>query len=150
MSGMFGAAGESCLEDLFYGTDYHSHLGPKFGGLGYVRSDGTFLQKIREIDKDKQFRGVFQSDLDNFRTSLALSGREAQAGIGVISDHDSQPLKPTSRFGEFIIMGSGFLSNLSELAKALHERGRCHFLLTAPPLRLPGAVGSPVTPIATL
>lgn len=39
---------------------------------------------------------------------------------------------------------------LSELARALHERGRCHFLLTAPPLRLPGAVGSPVTPVATI
>jgi len=39
---------------------------------------------------------------------------------------------------------------LSELAKALHERGRCHFLLTAPPLRLPGAVGSPTTPVATI
>ena len=91
MGGLFGSVSkENCINDLFYGTDYHSHLGTKRGGLAVKNSKG-FSRTIHNIEND-YFRSKFESDLPD------LKGNK---GIGVISDYDSQPLIIGSHLGTF-------------------------------------------------
>ena len=118
MGGFFGVvSNSSCVADLFYGTDYHSHLGTKRGGMAVTDGGGHVLRKIHDIS-NTQFRSKFDSDLDN------LNGL---AGIGVISDCDDQPLVITSHHGTYAIVTVGKINNMDELAKELFASGFSHF-----------------------
>ena len=113
MGGLFGcAAKEDCLNDLFYGTDYHSHLGTKRGGLA-VQNTKDFSRAIHNIEND-YFRSKFEPDLPK------LHGHK---GIGIISDHDPQPLIIGSHLGTFAIVTVSKINNIDKLAtKALNSK----------------------------
>jgi len=114
MSGIFGVvAKDDCLVDLFYGTDYHSHLGTQFGGLA-VYKDGELERKIHDI-RGSQFKTKFYEEYKNMR---------GNKGIGVISARDEQPIYVNSRFGPFVIATNGFIDNAQELAKGLYKDGQ--------------------------
>jgi amidophosphoribosyltransferase len=116
MGGLFGCVSkEDCLSDLFYGTDYHSHLGTKRGGLA-VKNGNDFARSIHNIEND-YFRSKFESDLPK------LHGTK---GIGVISDHDSQPLIIASHLGTFAIATVCKIHNIEELA-ARALKNKLHF-----------------------
>jgi amidophosphoribosyltransferase len=117
MGGFFGMASkDDCVGDLFYGTDYHSHLGTKRGGLAVFRPDG-FARVIHNIEND-QFRSKFDPDL------AVLRGR---SGIGVISDTDSQPLLIQSHLGRFAIVTVGAVKNAEQLVTRAFQSRRVHF-----------------------
>ena len=107
MGGLFGTISKSdCVQDLFYGTDYHSHMGTKRGGMA-VKNDRGYERSIHNIEND-YFRSKFEADLPK------LHGNK---GIGVISDYDSQPLIIGSRLGTFAIVTVGKINNITELAQ---------------------------------
>ncbi len=113
MSGIFGVvANKACNEDLYYGTDYHSHLGTQFAGLAVYGRELT--RKIHDI-KGSQFKAKFDEDY------LKLQGHQ---GIGVISARDEQPIVMNSKFGAFAIVTNGFIDNAEKLAKELFKKGR--------------------------
>jgi amidophosphoribosyltransferase len=116
MGGLFGCVSkEDCLNDLFYGTDYHSHLGTRRGGLA-VKNATDFLRSIHNIEND-YFRSKFESDLPKLHGSK---------GIGIISDHDPQPLIIGSHLGTFAIVTVCKIHNIDELAtQAL--KNKMHF-----------------------
>ncbi|MCQ2380206.1 MAG: amidophosphoribosyltransferase, partial [Victivallaceae bacterium] len=88
MGGFFGVASSvDCVDDLYYGTDYHSHLGTRRGGLAVLRDDGSFFRKIHDIT-NAQFRSKFDDD------AVDVAGKH---GIGIISDNENQPLRTTAR-----------------------------------------------------
>ncbi len=113
MGGLFGCVSKNdCLSDLFYGTDYHSHLGTKRGGLAVLNSK-DFSRSIHNIEND-YFRSKFEPDLPK------LHGRK---GIGIISDHDPQPLIIGSHLGTFAIVTVSKINNIEALgAKALKSK----------------------------
>jgi amidophosphoribosyltransferase len=116
MGGFFGvAAKDNCLADLFYGTDYHSHLGTKRGGLA-VLGDKGFIRVIHSIEST-QFRSKFDPDLER------LGGR---SGIGVISDTDDQPLLIRSHLGDYAIATVGVVANAEALAREAFRQRRIH------------------------
>lgn len=107
MGGFFGVVSKSdCVNDLFFGTDYHSHLGTMRGGLA-VRGRSGITRYIHDIT-NSQFRSKFEHDLRR------LSGG---AGIGVISDYEDQPLLIGSHLGVYAIVTVGVVTNLPELVK---------------------------------
>ncbi len=113
MSGVFGVVSKgNCAEALFYGTDYHSHLGTEYGGLVVLGAEG-FTRQIHSLSQS-QFKSKFYDDLARFR---------GNKGIGVISDYEEQPIYLNSRFGPFCIVTSGFIDNAEELTAKLLERG---------------------------
>jgi amidophosphoribosyltransferase len=116
MGGFFGVAAKTdCLADVFYGTDYHSHLGTKRGGLAVVGDNG-FVRVIHNIE-NAQFRSKFDPDLER------LGGR---SGIGVISDTDDQPLLIRSHLGDYAIATVGVVANVESLAKEAFRHRRIH------------------------
>lgn len=116
MGGFFGAAfKEDCVDSLFFGTDYHCHLGTRRGGLATI-NDGGFTRYIHDIT-NAQFRSKFESDI------LKMSGR---MGIGVISDHESQPLLINSHLGNYAIVTVGAVKNADDLVKHAFDK-RNHF-----------------------
>jgi amidophosphoribosyltransferase len=116
MGGFFGVASQSdCVSELFYGTDYHSHLGTQRGGLA-VRSNGATARFIHDIT-GAPFRSKLEPDLPR------LSGR---CGLGVISDHEDQPLIIGSHLGEYAIVTVGRILNAEALAREAF-RQRAHF-----------------------
>ena len=120
MGGLFGSVSkENCINDLFYGTDYHSHLGTKRGGLAVKNSKG-FSRSIHNIEND-YFRSKFESDLPD------LNGKK---GIGVISDYDSQPLIIGSHLGTFGIVTVGKINNIEELVNKEFNK-KMHFSETS-------------------
>jgi amidophosphoribosyltransferase len=120
MGGFFGnISKESCVKDLFYGTDYHSHLGTKRGGLATKHSKG-FARSIHNIENN-YFRSKFEADLPE------LHGNK---GIGVISDYDAQPLIFGSHLGRFAIVTVGKINNIEELAKKAFRK-KIHFSETS-------------------
>lgn len=100
---------DDCLTDLFFGTDYHSHLGTHRGGLA-VLNDGTFMREIHNI-QNSPFRTKFQNVFASFK---------GRAGIGIISDTDPQPLIMRSHLGTFGIVTVGLISNMAELEDELY------------------------------
>jgi amidophosphoribosyltransferase len=117
MGGFFGVVSRGdCVADLFYGTDYHSHLGTKRGGLAVVNSNG-FTRHIHDIS-NAQFRSKFDVDV------RAMSGSK---GIGVISDYEDQPLLIGSHMGTYAIVTVGVVKNLDELARKAFEKRTTHF-----------------------
>ena len=120
MGGLFGSVSkENCINDLFYGTDYHSHLGTKRGGLAVKNSKG-FSRSIHNIEND-YFRSKFESDLPDL---------EGNIGIGVISDYDSQPLIIGSHLGTFGIVTVGKINNIEELVREEFNK-KMHFSETS-------------------
>lgn len=105
MGGFFGVVlNRPCVSDLFYGIDYHSHLGTKRAGMVTIQ-DGTFYRSIHNID-NSYFRTKFDGELDKFKGNL---------GIGIISDTDSQPIVVNSHLGRFAISTVARINNLKEL-----------------------------------
>lgn len=116
MGGLFGVISENdCLEDLFYGTDYHSHLGTTRGGMA-VKNSGGFQRFIKDITTT-QFRSKFEKDLKKMH---------GNKGIGVISDYDDQPLIINSHLGVFAIVTVGKINNIEDLATDALKNG-AHF-----------------------
>jgi amidophosphoribosyltransferase len=117
MGGLFGVVSrEDCVQRLFYGTDYHSHLGTRRGGMA-VFDGGGFMRVIHSIES-AQFRARFEGD---------LPGMNGKMGIGCISDTDSQPLIVRSHLGDYAICTVGRINNGKELVdEALHGRS-VHF-----------------------
>ena len=109
MGGLCGVVAEKdCVSDLFFGTDYHSHLGTHRGGMAVLGASG-FQRSIHNI-QNSPFRSKFEHDLPRF---------EGRAGIGVISDTDPQPLVMCSKLGTFAIATVGLVANIEELKKEL-------------------------------
>lgn len=118
MGGFFAvAAKESCVLDLFYGTDYHSHLGTRRGGMA-VYGNGEFNRAIHNI-QNSPFRTKFEKDVDEL---------EGNIGIGCISDFEPQPLLVNSHLGSFAITTVGKIANADVLVKECYESGKTHFL----------------------
>jgi amidophosphoribosyltransferase len=116
MGGLFGVvARENCTEELFFGTDYHSHLGTRRGGLAVEDSDG--LKKAIHNIENAQFRTKFEDELPK------LHGNR---GIGVISDYEAQPLIIGSHLGTYAIVTVGKINNLEELTGRASTKG-VHF-----------------------
>ena len=113
MGGFCGViANGDCVSDLFFGTDYHSHLGTHRGGMAVLGPDGAFIRGIHNISS-VPFRSKFDKELSRF------SGK---VGIGVISDTDPQPLVMCSRLGTFAIVTVGLINNIEELKQELFEK----------------------------
>jgi amidophosphoribosyltransferase len=117
MGGLFGVVGKGdIVEDLFYGTDYHSHLGTKRGGLA-VGNGASIVRYIHNIE-NAQFRSKFGEDVGKLRGTR---------GIGVISDYEDQPLLIRSHLGSYSIATVGVIKNIEELVDRAF-RGKClHF-----------------------
>ena len=114
MGGFFGVISKTtCCNDLFYGTDYHSHLGTKRGGMATVNRNGSFARSIHSIENG-YFRNKFEDELYKF---------DGYAGIGVISDTDAQPIFLHAHLGKFAIVTVARINNLNELALELIAEG---------------------------
>ena len=102
MGGLFGVASkQDCVFDLFFGTDYHSHLGIKRGGMAVYGKNG-FQRAIHNIE-NSPFRTKFELDVEEMSGNL---------GIGCISDNEPQPLIVRSHLGNFVITTVGRINNL--------------------------------------
>ncbi len=116
MGGIFGTISKhDCVNDLYYGTDYNSHLGTKRGGMA-VHGPGGFYRSIHNIESS-YFRTKFESELPRFK---------GNSGIGVISDTDSQPIIINSHLGTFSIVTVARITNLEALTQRALSQGR-HF-----------------------
>ena len=108
MGGFFGAIShKNCIYDVFFGTDYHSHLGTRRGGMAIYDKELGFQRQIHNIE-NTPFRTKFESDLAKF---------QGNAGIGAISDSDPQPLLIRSHLGLFAIATVGRINNADELVE---------------------------------
>lgn len=117
MGGVYGVvAKDDCVTDLFYGTDYHSHLGTVRGGLAVKNSVG-FTRFIKDIT-NTQFRSKFEDDLPKLHGSV---------GIGVISDYEDQPLIIGSHLGTYALATVGRIENLDSLTADAFKRQAVHF-----------------------
>ncbi|MCC8027337.1 MAG: amidophosphoribosyltransferase [Clostridium sp.] len=118
MGGIFGVASKnSCTLDLFFGVDYHSHLGTRRGGMA-VYGDQGFTRSIHNIE-NTPFRTKFDGDLNEL---------EGRLGIGCISDNEPQPLLIQSHLGSFAITTVGKINNEEELVRDAYENGHIHFM----------------------
>lgn len=121
MSGFFGVISKTdCVNELFYGTDYHSHLGTRRGGLVVKNKDG-FKRYIHDIS-NAQFRSKFETDI------LEMHGNR---GIGVISDYEDQPLIIRSHLGVYAIVTVGIVNNANQLMEKVYDKGTMHFSETS-------------------
>jgi len=112
MSGVFGVVSKKdCRNELFYGIDYHSHLGTEYGGVAIY--DNEFIRQIHSTSQS-QFKAKFYQDIEQFK---------GNKGIGVISDSDEQPIYLNSKFGPFCIVTVGLVENKEKLAKNLLAKG---------------------------
>lgn len=118
MGGIFGVASkQSCTLDLFFGVDYHSHLGTKRGGMAVYGEQG-FTRSIHNIE-NTPFRTKFDGDLDELEGNL---------GIGCISDNEPQPLLIQSHLGSYAITTVGKINNMDELVADAYRNGHIHFM----------------------
>ena len=118
MGGFFGVASkQDCVFDLFFGTDYHSHLGTRRGGM-VVYGERGFDRAIHNIE-NAPFRTKFERDMSEMRGNL---------GIGCISDTEPQPLIVRSHLGNFAITTVGRINNVDALVKEAFASGTTHFL----------------------
>ncbi len=117
MSGFFGAVSRrSCIDDVFYGTDYHSHLGTKRAGLVYYDNNIGFRRRIHNLENE-YFRNKFEAELNEF---------SGNSGMGVISDTDPQPILFNSHLGPFALVTVSRIVNINELADYFLARKK-HF-----------------------
>ncbi len=117
MGGFFGvvSAGD-CVSDLYFGIDYHSHLGTRRGGIAVSRADGGIDRRIHDIS-NAQFRSKFDDEIGGFA---------GHSGIGVISDTEDQPLIITSQLGSFAICTVGKINNMDEIVEQAFASGCSH------------------------
>ena len=117
MGGFFGVASKkNCIWELFYGVDYHSHLGTRRGGMALYGENG-FQRAIHNIE-NSPFRTKFERDVEEMEGNL---------GIGCISDFEPQPLLIQSHLGSFAITTVGKINNMEELLGYVYENGNTHF-----------------------
>lgn len=113
MGGFFGTISEgSCVNDVFYGTDYNSHLGTKRAGIVTYDREKGFSRIIHSLERD-YFRSRFEGELDHF---------VGNSGLGIISDTDPQPIMLNSHLGRFAVVTVAKVNNLRELAAELLEK----------------------------
>ena len=118
MGGMFGVVSrKDCVTDLFFGIDYHSHLGTKKGGIAVYGKNG-FNRAIHNIS-NSPFRTKFEND---------IKGMSGKMGIGCISDNEPQPLLINCRLGSYAIVSVGRVANMEELIQDAFDNGHTHFL----------------------
>lgn len=118
MGGFCGVATKSdCVFDLFFGTDYHSHLGTRRAGM-IVYGENGFNRAIHNIESSP-FRTKFEKDVNSMRGNL---------GIGVISDYEPQPLLIRSHHGPYALTTVGKINNISELADEIVKNSGAHFM----------------------
>ncbi|MBQ8206806.1 MAG: amidophosphoribosyltransferase [Bacilli bacterium] len=118
MSGFFGVASKKdCVMHLFFGVDYHSHLGTRRGGLAVYGEDG-FIRRIHNIE-NSPFRTKFEKDVDELKGNI---------GIGCISDNEAQPLLINSHLGSYAITTVGRINNIDELREDCFKNGKAQFL----------------------
>ncbi|ANU63096.1 amidophosphoribosyltransferase [Muribaculum intestinale] len=116
MGGFFGVAKRTeCINELFYGVDYNSHMGTKRAGIATC-NNGVFTRSIHNIE-NSYFRSKFEGDLKDFTGNV---------GVGVISDTDAQPIIVNCHLGKFAIVTVGRINNIAELEKELLAKGH-HF-----------------------
>jgi amidophosphoribosyltransferase len=117
MSGFFGVVSKTgCLEDLYYGTDYHSHLGTRRAGLALIKN-GQFNRIIHNIE-NTQFRSKFDGDIHRL---------EGDLGIGCISNGEDQPLIIGSHLGSYAIATINRINNLDHLVRTAYGKHTTHF-----------------------
>lgn len=117
MGGFFGVASkQDCVLELFYGVDYHSHLGTRRAGMTTHGEDG-FNRAIHNIE-NSPFRTKFDKDVGEMKGNI---------GIGCISDYEPQPLIISSKLGSFAITTVGKVNNSEELLQSLYEGAHSHF-----------------------
>lgn len=118
MGGFFGTIQQArCVEDLFYGVDYQSHLGTKRGGMvTYSTQTEEFKRSIHNLEST-YFRTKFEHELEKFK---------GESGIGVISDTDAQPLLMNSHLGRFALVTVARVNNAEEIAKNLLAENMCY------------------------
>ena len=117
MGGFFGTVStRSCVTDLYYGTDYNSHMGTKRGGMATYSEEKGFIRSIHNLES-AYFRSKFEPNLGKF---------SGNSGIGVISDTDPQPIIINSHLGKFAIVTVAKIANIDELEKELLAEG-VHF-----------------------
>ena len=110
MGGFFGTIAKSdCVNDLFYGTDYNSHLGTKRAGMVTLDNERGFCRSIHNLERD-YFRSKFEDELDKFY---------GNKGLGVISDTDPQPIIVNSHLGRYAVVTVAKINNLREIADEL-------------------------------
>ena len=118
MGGFFAVASkESCVLDLFYGTDYHSHLGTRRAGMA-VHGENGFDRAIHNI-QNSPFRTKFEKDAEELQGNL---------GIGCISDYEPQPLLVRSHHGTYAISTVGKINNIDSIVDEIFRKGHSHFL----------------------
>ncbi len=118
MGGFFGvAARQDCVFDLFFGIDYHSHLGTRRGGMAVYGKDG-FNRAIHNIE-NSPFRTKFNKDMQTM---------DGIMGIGCISDYEPQPLIIRSHHGTYALTTVGKINNVDSLVQRLFDTGHAHFL----------------------
>lgn len=114
MGGFFGTIStKPCITDLYYGTDYNSHLGTKRGGLATYSAEKGFYRSIHNLE-NQYFRTRFEAELQRF---------PGNSGIGVISDTDPQPIMVNSHLGKMAVVTVAKINNLEELARELLDEG---------------------------
>ncbi|MBQ1649428.1 MAG: amidophosphoribosyltransferase, partial [Bacteroidales bacterium] len=114
MGGLCGIISEQpCAIDLFYGTDYNSHLGTKRAGLATFEKDRGFFRGIHNLE-NSYFRNRFEDELGKFI---------GNSGIGVISDTDAQPMLVNSHLGKFAIVTVAKVNNAEDLARKFLSEG---------------------------
>ena len=117
MGGIFGVvAKRDCTLELFYGVDYHSHLGTRRAGIT-VHGEQGFQRAIHNIE-NSPFRTKFEKD---------VAGMDGNMGIGCISDYEPQPLMVQSHLGSFAITTVGKINNMDELVRKVYKHGNTHF-----------------------
>lgn len=119
MGGFFGvAAKEDCVFDLFFGTDYHSHLGTRRAGMAVYSRESGYNRAIHNIE-NAPFRTKFDKDVNEMTGNI---------GIGCISDFEPQPLIVRSHHGTYAIATVGKINNTDAILKELFAKGHSHFL----------------------
>lgn len=118
MGGFFGVASKNdCMFDLFFGTDYHSHLGTRRAGMAVYGEKG-FDRSIHNIE-NAPFRTKFDKDVNEM---------EGYMGIGCISDYEPQPLIVRSHHGTYAIETVGKINNTDQIVDRIFKNGNAHFL----------------------
>ena len=118
MGGFFGAVSSNdCVQDVFFGTDYHSHLGTRRGGMTSYSPELGFQRNIHSIE-NSPFRTKFEKDVEKMRGNIC---------IGCISDTDPQPIMVRSKLGLFAICSIGIITNADELTEELIDKGCANF-----------------------
>ena len=119
MGGFFGVVSrKNCKYDVFFGTDYHSHLGTKRGGMAFYDKEKGFQRQIHNIE-NTPFRTKFESDLTKMNGTV---------GVGCISDSDPQPLLVRSHLGMFAVANVGLINNAEDIVSEIFQKPGHYFM----------------------